>query len=113
MTDFGGLIHAIDSTGPVKIGDEKRMVENPKTGLSVFVTITAAERLRLVKLVPKGWSRAVELREGGMSIEEIGSKPEFRRFTTEELRTYLGLAYGWLEQAIWKLADIKAGAGRR
>lgn len=116
MTDFsgfGGLVRStdlVDRDGPpVYKGDQKRLVEHPVTKLCVWVTITATERARYIALAPKGWGRILKEREGGRSVEELAQS---ERMETEVMRDSLALAYGWVEQKIHHLAEVKAGIRR-
>lgn len=108
---FGGLIRStdlIDKDGspPVFHGNQKRLVEHPVSKLTYWVTITAKERERVIASCPKGWGRLLALREGGMSIEQIAER---ERMETELMRDRMALAYGWVEQRIARLAEIKIG----
>jgi hypothetical protein len=110
---FGGLVRStdlIDKDGspPVYHGDQKRLVEYTTTaGLvtSAWVTITAAERARYIDACPKGWGRLLKLREGGMSVEDIAQREHME---TAQMRDYMAMAYGWVEQRIYALAEAKA-----
>lgn len=108
--EFGGLIHSTDSIyrdgeRPVYHGDQKRLVSMPN-GLTAWITITAADRARVIEHMPKGWARFVKMREGGSSVEEVAAAA---RLETELCRDALALCYGWLEQQLYRLAEIKAG----
>ena len=103
---FGGLIHSIDRDGPPQsTGDEKRLVEH-KNGLRVWVTITQQDRKRIIDFLPKGWDKVVRDREAGQSIEQLADR---YRMTTHEMRTYLGMAYGKVEQDLYRLAETRSG----
>lgn len=108
---FGGLVRStdlVDRDGPpIAYMDEKRLVEHKDTGLSVWVTITQAERKRYINLCPKGWNRVLLDREAGLSIDQLAQK---YRMETEFMRDYLALAYAWVEQRLYALAAHKAGA---
>lgn len=111
--EFGGLVHSTDSIyrdgeRPTYHGDQKRLVES-RSGLRTWVTITAEERRRIIQSTPKGWGPYVEMREAGHTIEEIAAKV---RMETELCRDSLALCYGWLEQQLYKLAEVKSGARR-
>jgi hypothetical protein len=111
---FGGLIRStdlVDRDGPPQsIHDEKRLVEFKATGLSVWVTITQAERKRYINMCPKGWGKVIKDREAGASIETLAQRYHME---TERMRDCLHLAYGWLEQRLYALAEHKAGARKR
>lgn len=108
---FGGLIRStdlVDRDGPpIATGDEKRLVEFKDTGLSVWVTITQKERRRYINMCPKGWSKVLLDREAGMTVEQLAQK---YRMETEKMRDYLHMAYGWVEQRLYALAEHKAGS---
>jgi hypothetical protein len=110
-TGFGGLVRStdlIDKDGspPVYIGDQRRLVEDTKTGLTYWVIITAAERARYIAMCPKGWGRLLKQREGGVSIEELAQQEHME---TEKMRDYMAMAYGWVEQRVTHLAEVKIG----
>jgi hypothetical protein len=109
---FGGLIRSTDNIHrdglPIAYHDEKRYVEH-KSGLGCWVTITQAERKRYIDMCPKGWNRVLRDREAGMSTEQLAQK---YRMETETMRDCMHLAYGWVEQRIYALAEHKAGAVR-
>lgn len=107
---FGGLVRSTDMVDrdgpPISLHDEKRLVEFKDTGLSVWVTITQKERRRYISMCPKGWSKVLLDREGGMSLERLAQKYHME---TETMRDCLHLAYGWVEQRVYTLAEAKAG----
>jgi hypothetical protein len=107
---FGGLVRTtdlVDKDGPPTYhGDQKRLVEHPVSKLTYWVTITAAERARYIAECPKGWGRLLKLREGGMSVEELAQREHME---TEKMRDYMAMAYGWVEQRIARLAEVKIG----
>lgn len=114
FSGFGGLVRStdlVDKDGmpPVYSGDQKRLVEHPVTKAVVWVTITAKERARYIDMCPKGWGRLLKMREGGLSVEQIAAREHME---TEKMRDYLAMAYGWVEQKIFKLAEAKAGIRR-
>lgn len=106
---FGGLVRStdlVDKDGPpISRGTQKRLVEN-KSGLRCWVDITEAERERYINMIPKGWNRVVRDREAGMTVPQLAQK---YRMETEFMRDYLALAYGWVEQRLYALAEYKAG----
>lgn len=108
---FGGLISStdyVDRDGPpLATGDEKRLVEFRETGLSVWVTITQAERRRYIRMCPKGWDKVILDREAGMTVDQLAQR---YRMETERMRDCLHLAYGWVEQRLYALAEHKAGS---
>ena len=107
---FGGLIRStdlVDRDGPPTYhGDQRRLVEHPESKMTYWVTITAAERARIIDHVPKGWHHVVKAREGGATIEALAAK---YRMETEKMRDYLAMAYGWVEQQVHLLAERKIG----
>jgi hypothetical protein len=109
---FGGLIRSTDNIHkdglPQATQDEKRYVEHA-SGLGCWVTITQAERKRYINMCPKGWNKVLLDREAGMSTEQLAQK---YRMETEYMRDRLHLAYGWVEQRLYALAEHKAGAVR-
>jgi hypothetical protein len=108
---FGGLIRStdyVDRDGPpMATGDEKRLVEFKNSGLSVWVTITQAERRRYINMCPKGWNKVILDREAGLTVEALAQK---YRMETATMRDALHLAYGWVEQRLYALAEHKAGS---
>jgi hypothetical protein len=114
FSGFGGLVRStdlVDRDGPpISQHDEKRLVEFKDTGLSVWVTITQAERKRYINMCPKGWNRVILDREAGMNLDRLAQKYHME---TERMRDCLHMAYGWVEQRIYALAEHKAGGGRR
>ncbi len=110
LQGFGGLVRSTDQVDrdgpPISWHDEKRLVEH-KSGLKCWVTITQRERKRYIDMIPKGWNHVVRDREAGMSVAQLAQK---YRMETEFMRDYLALAYGWVEQRLFALAEHKAGA---
>lgn len=107
--DFGGLVRSLDGvTPPISHHDEQRMIEGP-SGLRVWVTITQEDRRRIIGTCPRGWAPVLKDREAGKTVEQLADR---YRMTTEEMRTHLSTAYGWVEQQVYKLAEIKAGFRR-
>lgn len=106
---FGGLVRSTDSIHrdglPIAVADEKRLVERPN-GMAVWVTITQAEKRRYINMCPKGWNRPLLMREEGKTIDEIAAS---LRMETELCRDSMALAYGWVEQQLYRLAEYKAG----
>jgi len=114
FSGFGGLVRSTDlvdkdGSPPVYRGNQKRLVEHPVSKLTYWVTITEAERARYIAMAPKGWGRLLKLREGGMSVEAIAQREHME---TEFMRDYMAMAYGWVEQQIAKLAEVKIGLHR-
>jgi hypothetical protein len=107
---FGGLVRSTDNIyrdgPPISHHDEKRYVEHA-SGLGCWVTITQAERKRYINMCPKGWDKVLLDREAGLSVPQLAQK---YRMETETMRDCLAMAYGWVEQRLYALAEHKAGA---